>query len=58
MAKTFEVEVTVPEGLKAGDTFTIEVEVPKTLKKRGDALWHSFFPVIVEMESSSAQEGN
>lgn len=28
MAKTFKVEVTVPEGLKAGDTFEIEVEAP------------------------------
>ena len=32
MAK-FTVEVTVPEGLKAGDTFTIEVEAPKQEKK-------------------------
>lgn len=32
MAKTFEVEVTVPEGLQAGDTFKIEVEVPKKEK--------------------------
>ena len=29
MAKSFEVEVTVPEGLSAGDTFTITVEAPK-----------------------------
>lgn len=29
MAKAFEVEVTVPEGLSAGDTFTITVEAPK-----------------------------
>ena len=35
MAKSFEVEVTVPEGLKAGDTFTLEVEVPASTKKRG-----------------------
>jgi len=34
MAKKFEVEVTVPEGLSAGDTFTIEVEAPKK-KPRG-----------------------
>ena len=33
MAKTFEVEVTVPEGLHAGDTFTVEVEVPKLPKQ-------------------------
>lgn len=33
MAKKFEVEVTVPEGLKAGDTFTIEVETPTPEKK-------------------------
>lgn len=33
MAKTFEVEVIVPEGLKAGDAFTIEVEVPAKEKK-------------------------
>ena len=32
MAKTFEVEVTVPEGLQAGDTFKIEVEVPAKVK--------------------------
>ena len=36
MAKTFTVEVTVPEGLVAGDTFTIEVEAPaKEKKQRG-----------------------
>ena len=36
MAKTFEVEVTVPEGLTAGDTFKIEVEAPaKEKKQRG-----------------------
>lgn len=29
MARTFEVEVTVPEGLKEGDTFKIEVEAPR-----------------------------
>lgn len=33
MAKTFEIEVTVPEGLSAGDTFTVEVEAPKPEKK-------------------------
>lgn len=33
MAKTFEVEVTVPEGLSAGDKFTIEVEAPAPVKK-------------------------
>lgn len=32
MAK-FTVEVTVPEGLTAGDTFTVEVEAPKKEKK-------------------------
>jgi hypothetical protein len=32
MAKTFEVEVTVPEGLKEGDTFMLEVEVPAKVK--------------------------
>ena len=33
MAKTFEVEVTVPEGMSAGDKFTIEVEAPVPEKK-------------------------
>lgn len=33
MAKKFEVEVTVPEGLSAGDKFTIEVEAPVPEKK-------------------------
>lgn len=33
MAKKFEVEVTVPEGLSAGDKFTTEVEVPTPEKK-------------------------
>lgn len=33
MAKTIEVEVTVPEGLKAGDTFKVEVEIPTPVKK-------------------------
>lgn len=33
MNKTFLVELIVPEGLKAGDTFTAEVEIP--IKKRG-----------------------
>lgn len=32
MAK-FTVDVTVPEGLKAGDTFTVEVEAPTPVKK-------------------------
>ena len=31
--RTFEVEVTVPEGLKAGDNFMLEVEVPAAEKK-------------------------
>ena len=36
MSKKFEVEVTVPEGLKAGDTFTIEVSAPTNpTKPRG-----------------------
>lgn len=33
MAKKFEVEVTVPEGLSAGDKFTVEVEAPTPEKK-------------------------
>lgn len=33
MAKTFEIEVTVPEGMTAGDKFTIEVEAPVADKK-------------------------
>ena len=33
MAKKFEAEVTVPEGLSAGDKFTIEVEAPTPVKK-------------------------
>lgn len=33
MAKTFTIEVTVPEGLTAGDTFTVEVEAPVAEKK-------------------------
>lgn len=33
MAKTFEVEVIVPEGLKEGDKFTVQVEVPAVEKK-------------------------
>lgn len=33
MANTFTVEVTVPEGLTAGDTFEIEVEAPTPVKK-------------------------
>ena len=36
MTNTFEVEVTVPEGLKEGDTFKITVEAPvKEKKQRG-----------------------
>ena len=36
MANAFEVEVTVPEGLKEGDTFKITVEAPvKEKKPRG-----------------------
>ena len=31
--KKFTVDVTVPEGLKEGDTFTIEVEMPDAIKK-------------------------
>lgn len=30
----FTVEVTVPEGLKAGDTFEVEVETPKPERKQ------------------------
>ena len=33
MAKTFNIEVTVPEGMTAGDTFTVEVEAPVAEKK-------------------------
>lgn len=33
MGKTFEIEVTVPEGKVAGDTFTVEVEAPTMPKK-------------------------
>ena len=33
MTKKFEVEVTVPEGMSAGDKFTIEVEAPVAEKK-------------------------
>lgn len=33
MAKTFEVEVTVPEGLKEGDVFKVQVEVPVAPRK-------------------------
>lgn len=33
MAKTFEIEVTVPEGMSAGDKFTVEVEAPVAEKK-------------------------
>lgn len=36
MSKKFIVDVTVPEGLTAGDTFKVEVELPeKTKKPRG-----------------------
>lgn len=31
--KKFEIEVTVPEGLTAGDKFTVEVEIPAVEKK-------------------------
>lgn len=34
MAKTFEVEVTVPEGMVAGDTFVVGVEAPKAEPKQ------------------------
>lgn len=33
MARTIEIEVTVPEGLAAGDTFKVEIEVPEKVKK-------------------------
>lgn len=33
MAKTIEIEVTVPEGMQAGDTFKVEVEAPVAEKK-------------------------
>lgn len=33
MAKMFEVEVTVPEGLKEGDTFKVQVSIPVGEKK-------------------------
>ena len=33
IAKTFEVEVTVPEGMSACDKFTVEVEAPVAEKK-------------------------
>lgn len=33
MAKTFEVEVTVPAGLTEGDVFKVQVEVPVAEKK-------------------------
>ena len=33
MANVFEVEVTVPEGCKPGDTFKVQVEVPKAERK-------------------------
>lgn len=34
MAKTFTVELVVPEGLQAGDTFLAEVEMPAVEKKQ------------------------
>ena len=33
MGKTFTVELTVPEGLVAGDVFTAEVEMPAKVRK-------------------------
>ena len=33
MGKTFTVELTVPEGLVAGDVFTAEIEMPAPVKK-------------------------
>ena len=33
MGKTFTVELTVPEGLVAGDVFTAEIEIPAPVKK-------------------------
>jgi hypothetical protein len=33
MGKTFEVEVEVPKGMKAGDVFTVTVEAPANEKK-------------------------
>ena len=33
MGKTFTVELTVPEGLSAGDVFTAEIEMPAPVKK-------------------------
>lgn len=33
MAKVFKIEVVVPEGLVAGDTFQVEVEAPEAVKK-------------------------
>lgn len=35
MPKTFEIEVTVPEGVVSGDTFVVEVEAPKRAKGTG-----------------------
>lgn len=34
MAKTFQIEVEVPQGLRAGDRFMISVEAPKTPKTK------------------------
>ena len=34
MSKTLTVEVVVPEGLTAGDTFTVEIDAPATEKKQ------------------------
>lgn len=39
MAKTLTFEVTVPEGLTAGDTFTVKVEQPEKVK-RGRGILH------------------
>ena len=33
MGKTFTVELTVPDGLVAGDVFTAEIEIPAPVKK-------------------------
>jgi len=33
MGKTFTVELTVPEGLTAGDVFTAEIEMPAKVRK-------------------------
>jgi hypothetical protein len=36
--KSFEVEVTVPEGLTAGDTFRVKIEAPVATKKNRGVL--------------------